>query len=97
VTACGVEALLEAAHITPHAALTDYHVSNGLLLRSDIHTLFDEDLLAIDDRYRVRLSPALRHSEYWTYEGRQLHRLPEKSGDQPDRDALRARVARLKP
>ena len=34
-------------------------VSNGLLLRSDIHTLYDLDLIAIDpDMHEVTLSPA---------------------------------------
>lgn len=34
-------------------------VNNGLPLRSDIHTLYDLDLIAIDpDTYEVALSPA---------------------------------------
>ena len=97
VTSCRIEEILEAAHITPHAELTDYRVSNGLLLRSDIHTLFDLDLITVDEAYRIRVSPRLRYSEYWVYEGRQLDRLPDKMADQPDRGALKSRAARLKP
>lgn len=97
VTACGVEPLLEAAHITAHAEATDYRVSNGLLLRADIHTLFDEHLIAIDERYTIRVSTSLRNTEYWTYNGRTLHRLPDKSADQPSQHALRQRLERLKP
>ncbi|KAB2876388.1 MAG: hypothetical protein F9K36_02725 [Burkholderiaceae bacterium] len=80
VTNCRVVELLEAAHITPHAELTDYAVSNGLLLRADIHTLFDENLLAVDDNYRICVSPLLRNSEYWRYDGQKLDRFPDKTG-----------------
>lgn len=96
ITSCKVEALLEAAHITPHAELTDYRVSNGLLLRADIHTLFDLDLITIDEFYRVKVSEQLRHSEYWIYNDRRLDRFPEKSSEQPNREALRARALRLR-
>lgn len=41
VTGCAVESVLEAAHIIPHAQESDYKVTNGLLLRADIHTLYD--------------------------------------------------------
>ena len=97
VTNCRIEEILEAAHVTPHAELTDYRVCNGLLLRSDIHTLFDLDLITVDETYRVRVSPRLRNSEYWVYEGRQLDRFPDKMADQPDREALKSHAARLKP
>ena len=53
ITRCRVEGLLEAAHITPHSEHTDYDVSNGLLLRSDIHTLFDLNMFGIDADYRT--------------------------------------------
>lgn len=96
ITNCHIEGLLEAAHITAHAELTDYRVSNGLLLRADIHTLFDLSLIAIDEFYRVVVSPTIRNSEYWTYHGQTLRHLPDKSLDQPNRDALRSRASMLK-
>jgi hypothetical protein len=96
ITNCGIEDILEAAHITPHAELTDYSVSNGLLLRSDIHTLFDLYLLAVDDTYRVVVSAILKNTEYWTFNGKLLSRLPDKSMDQPNREALRERKLKLR-
>jgi hypothetical protein len=96
ITRCPVEELLEAAHITPHAELTDYDVSNGLLLRADIHTLFDLDLITVDETYCVRVSPRLKFSEYKALNGNQLARLPEKTADQPNRESLRNRALRLK-
>jgi hypothetical protein len=95
ITRCGVEGLLEAAHITPHAEHTDYNVSNGLLLRSDIHTLFDLNLIGIDTHYRVRVSAKLRYSEYWIYNDRQLERFPERLADNPSREALERRISKL--
>ena len=50
------EAVLEAAHIQPYMGLPSNTMSNGLLLRSDIHTLFDLHLLGIDSEGRVVLS-----------------------------------------
>lgn len=95
ISRCSVEELLEAAHIRPHAEQTDYRVSNGLLLRSDLHTLFDLNLLTIDDRYRVRLSEKLRNSEYWKYQGQDLV-APDRLSDNPDREALQRRLSELK-
>ena len=47
VTNCSVIDVLEAAHIHPYRGPDTNKVPNGLLLRSDIHTLFDCGLLAI--------------------------------------------------
>ncbi|KUF38884.1 hypothetical protein AS359_08380 [Comamonas kerstersii] len=96
VTACRVESLLEAAHITPHAEHTDYRVSNGLLLRADIHTLFDLNLLCIDESYTILVSPLLKYSEYWKYNGNKMLRFPDSLVDQPNRDALALRARNLK-
>ncbi|HDR9033419.1 TPA: HNH endonuclease [Burkholderia vietnamiensis] len=92
VTGSMIDKILEAAHIVPHAEKTDYMTSNGILLRADIHTLFDEHLLTIDTRYRVKISKLLRHSEYQDYDGKLLKVLPERSADQPSVKALEQRV-----
>jgi hypothetical protein len=58
VTGCQIPDILEAAHIAPYLGDKDNHVENGLLLRADIHTLFDIDLLGIDPAsLRVVLAP----------------------------------------
>jgi hypothetical protein len=91
VTECRVEGLLEASHIVPHAEVTDYRTSNGLLLRADIHTLYDLNLLSIDEHLRVHLAPELLASEYKQYEGKRIQRRPEKLSDAPSAEALRRR------
>ena len=64
VTGCNVEAVLEAAHISPYTEPSSDHACNGLLLRADIHTLFDCGLLAFDPATRqVVLADRLSGSE----------------------------------
>ena len=65
VTGCRLPDLLEAAHISPYRGDKDNHPSNGLLLRADIHTLFDLDLLGIDPAtLRVSLHAKLKGMGY---------------------------------
>lgn len=72
VTGCEVLAVLEAAHINPYRSKNDNHPDNGLLLRADIHTLFDLDLIGIEpERLRVELHPALAN-EYGRLTGKTL-------------------------
>jgi len=91
ITESRVTSLLEAAHITPHAEGSDYRVSNGILLRADVHTLFDLHLLGIDPKLRVRLSQEIKNSEYGRYDGKHIERLPSIPSDQPSPTALQQR------
>lgn len=72
VTGCKIGGLLEAAHITPHSKNGSYSLDNGLLLRSDIHTLFDLNLLGIDGDGCLHLSSECQGSEYEQYRGRKV-------------------------
>ncbi|MCY1031649.1 HNH endonuclease signature motif containing protein [Corallococcus sp. BB11-1] len=72
ITRCGLVDLLEAAHIAPYRGEKDNHVSNGLLLRADIHTLFDLDLLGIHpETLTVSLHPRVVGMGYDPF-----HRIP---------------------
>ena len=65
ITGCAVEAVLEAAHIYPYRGSQTNPTSNGLLLRADLHTLFDCGLLAINPETRtVVVANALQASSY---------------------------------
>lgn len=48
MSGCTVASALEAAHIMPYQGPGTNHPSNGLLLRADLHTLFDLGLLSVD-------------------------------------------------
>jgi len=61
---------VEAAHIRPYAACQDNGVANGLLLRSDLHTLFDLGFIGIDPvTRRVSFNPACLCAGYAAYDG----------------------------
>lgn len=51
---------LEAAHIRPYADGGSHEVSNGLLLRSDLHRLFDRGYVTVTPDHRVEVSPRLK-------------------------------------
>lgn len=87
VTGCGLAEVLEAAHIVPYRGEHTQRVDNGLLLRADIHTLFDLGRLWIDENLKVRLSPTLLQSDYATLEGTALL-MPASTEDRPHPDHL---------
>lgn len=68
--ACPVE-VLQAAHIVGFAESETHNLDEGVLLRADVHLLFDNNLLAIDpDTWRVVLAPALgAYPRYMELEG----------------------------
>ena len=86
VTGCDAVSALEAAHITPYLGPESNHVTNGLLLRADIHTLLDLNLIGIDpESLQVVLAEQLRETCYEEMNGQELN--------VPD-DAALARVRR---
>ena len=89
VTGCRVEPLLEAAHINPYSNGGDYRPCNGLLLRADIHALFDSNLLSVDGKGRVHVSNDVSDPTYAGLRGVQV-RLPFR---QPWEDELRQALA----
>lgn len=91
VTAYDVEDALDAAHIIPYRGPMTNHPSNGLLLRSDIHSLFDYGLLSVDvetSNCRVILSSDIRRSAYESLHGTSLQ-LPREPMLRPSIVALR--------
>jgi putative restriction endonuclease len=84
---------LEAAHIKPFAVDGPHAVSNGLLLRSDLHRLFDRGYITVDSDMRLIVGDRLKeHFEngrsYYPLKGQTIA-LPRNAADHPDRDLLR--------
>lgn len=76
VSNCDVEEALQAAHIDPKRTAVP---CNGILLRADLHLLFDLALLAVHpDTLRVHLKPTLKGSEYWKLRDKRI-RVPQRS------------------
>lgn len=85
ITGCAVEDVLEAAHITPYLGNLTNRVSNGLLLRTDLHTLFDCGLLAIEPKTRtVIIANPLKESSYAKMAGKVL-RPPKNASSSPSK------------
>jgi len=73
VTGCNIPDILEAAHIFSYSRDHNNHITNGLLLRADIHTLFDLDLLGIQPHnLTIYLHPSVKNDDYAQYEGKRL-------------------------
>jgi putative restriction endonuclease len=86
--------VLEASHIMPFAEVGKHEVTNGLALRSDIHTLFDQGYVTVTPGYRFLVSERLREDFdngeiYYQYSReRQTILLPEDCANFPNREHL---------
>lgn len=81
--------VLEAAHIKSYSESGPNRTSNGLLLRSDIHKLFDNGYMTITPEYRVEVSTRIKAEfengkEYYRYHGQKLVTLPSRETDKPN-------------
>jgi len=84
--------VLQAAHIRPVSKEGAHRVDNGLLLRSDIHTLFDQGYVTVTPERRFLVSRRLKADfdngePYYPLSG-QLIWLPGRDEDQPSRESL---------
>jgi putative restriction endonuclease len=77
VTGERVLPVLEAAHVKPYSAGGEHRVDNGLLLRSDLHTLFDRGYLTVTEDLHVEVSKRIKDEfqngrDYYALHGRAL-------------------------
>jgi putative restriction endonuclease len=88
ITGCDLIEVLEAAHIVPYMGPATDDVQNGLLLRGDIHTLFDLGLVAVEpESLRVLLATNLNITSYRELAGIRV-RMPTNPSERPSLDAL---------
>lgn len=85
--------VLEAAHIRPFSLNGPHRVSNGLLLRSDLHKLFDLGYVTVTPELRLEVSQRLKTEwqngrEYYAHHGRALHTQPAAPESRPGREFL---------
>jgi len=84
ITDCSDSQVLEACHIIPYSISNDNSAENGLLLRADIHTLFDLKLITIDNQLIIRVSSELEDTRY-----RKLNNLLIIPANQVDEEIFR--------
>jgi putative restriction endonuclease len=92
ITGSAIRPVLQAAHIRPVTRGGEHRLDNGILLRSDMHILFDQGYLGIGTDYRLLVSPRL--SEEFG-DGDELHQragsmvtMPTNASDRPSRAFL---------
>jgi len=84
--------VLEAAHIRPVNTGGQHRIDNGLLLRSDLHRLFDRGYVTVTPDYRIEVSRRLKDEfengePYYPYAGKTIW-LPEGSDLRPRQEFL---------
>jgi len=83
---------LEAAHIRPFADHARHEVRNGILMRSDVHRLYDRGLVTVEPDLTFRVSRSIDRDYsngkiYYALEGKHIA-TPRASEQQPDIHAL---------
>ena len=86
--------VLEAAHIKPYELEGPHKITNGMLLRSDFHKLFDAGLVTVTPELRVRVSDRIREQyfngkAYYRLHDQPLAVIPKLASQQPDPEFLR--------
>lgn len=84
---------LEAAHIRPYGDGGDHEAQNGLLLRRDIHSLFDAGYVTVTPDLHFEVSRRIKEEfdngrHYYALHGQPIN-VPKETGQQPDPQALR--------
>lgn len=85
--------VLESAHIRSYSEDGPHSISNGILLRSDIHKLFDNGYLTITTDLKVEVSGRIKEEflngkEYYQYHGKELITVPFKTHDKPNKQYI---------
>ncbi|MBD1804035.1 pentapeptide repeat-containing protein [Microcoleus sp. FACHB-SPT15] len=93
ITGCPIKGVLEAAHVKPYSISKDNSPTNGILLRADLHTLFDLNLIVIHpDSKKIEIKPSLLASEYYKKFSDMTLRAYKKIGRSPDEEYLKWRI-----
>ncbi|MGE3872152.1 MAG: HNH endonuclease [Parvibaculaceae bacterium] len=83
---------LEAAHIRPYASGGTHEPGNGLLLRRDIHSLFDAGYVTVTPEFKFEVSRRIKDEfengrHYYALHGTSIN-LPKTIGQRPDGHSL---------
>lgn len=93
ITGAKVRPILQAAHIRPYKDEGPHRVDNGLLLRADVHLLFDDGYLGVKPgSHELLVSRHLREiwgngDEFYSKQGRVIAR-PDRNVDRPNTEFL---------
>lgn len=88
MTNCDVIDTLEACHIFPYMGPKTNTSDNGILLRSDLHVLFDKNKICINSDYKIILSEELKHSDFYKFLNNKKIELPLKKKHWPSKESI---------
>ena len=89
ISGCEIKEIIEAAHIIPYRSIESHDVANGLLLRVDLHRLFDAHLIAIHPITREVLISEQIAKDYQDIRGIQIKSRLTGEDATKQQDALR--------
>jgi len=74
--------------------MRSHEVSNGILLRSDLHRLFDTGYITVTPEYKILVSAVLKEhfqngKSYYPYQEKPLIVIPPRPEDRPSPELLR--------
>jgi putative restriction endonuclease len=83
---------LEAAHIRPYGEGGEHEACNGILLRRDIHSLFDAGYVTVTTSHHFEVSRRIKEEfengrHYYSLHGQKIT-APDKISQYPDPSAL---------
>ena len=84
--------VLEAAHIKPYSENGPHQVNNGILLRSDMHKLFDSGYMTVTPELNIEVSRRIKEEfengkYYYTFHGKEIHP-PDTQAGRPQKEFL---------
>jgi putative restriction endonuclease len=85
--------VLHASHIKPYAKEGPHSIDNGILLRADLHILFDMGYITITPKYEIVVSNRIKNEfengkQYYALQGSPLVVLPDMPEQRPSSEFL---------
>ena len=85
--------VLQAAHIKPYGASGPNYANNGLLLRADLHLLFDQGYLTVTNELVTEVSGRIKEDyqngkEYYALHGKKLAVIPAQVIERPSSEFI---------
>lgn len=96
MSSCDVLPALQAAHISAYRGPKSQCASNGMLLRADLHLLYDAHMISVrPDSMKIEIADSISDSAYVDLAGKQIT-IPRAKEDRPSAERLASHYLRFK-
>lgn len=72
VSGCNVQNVLQAGHIQGYKGKQTNHPANSIVLRVDLHWLYDANLMGIDTDFVIHIHPSVKDEHYRSFHGQKI-------------------------